>query len=63
MFRPPGHPQVTKVYNEKKIYSIRTLVVLHILSFQRDPFVLRLSILKLILYSTLYLSNILLDSI
>ena len=31
-----GHPQVTKIYNEEKIYSIRTLVVVHILSFQRD---------------------------
>jgi len=43
-----GHPQVRKIYNEEKIYSIRTLVV-HILSFQRD-LVLRLSILKLIIY-------------
>ena len=40
------------VYNEEKIYSIRTLVVVHILSFQRDLVVLQLSILKLIIYST-----------
>jgi len=45
-----GHPQVTKIY-EEKIYSIRILVVVHILSVQRD-LVLRLSILKLIIYST-----------
>ena len=44
-----GHLQVTKIYNEDKIYSIRTLVVVHILSFQRDLIVLRLSILKLII--------------
>ena len=31
-----GHPQVTKIYNEENIYSIRTLVVVPILSFQRD---------------------------
>jgi len=29
-----GQPQVTKIYNEEKIYSTRTLVVVHILSFQ-----------------------------
>ena len=28
-----GHPQVTKLYNEEKIYSIRTLIVVQILSF------------------------------
>jgi len=46
-----GHRQVTKIY-EEKIYSIRTLVVVHIPSFQRDLVVLRLSMLKLIIYST-----------
>jgi len=35
-----GHPQVTKMYNEEKIYSIRTLAVVHILSFQKDLVVL-----------------------
>ena len=40
-----------KYINEEKIYSIRTLVVVLILSFQRD-LVLQLSILKLIIYST-----------
>ena len=31
-----GHPQVTKIYNEEKLYSVRPLVVVHILNFQRD---------------------------
>ena len=44
-----GHPQIRKIYNEEKIYSIRTLVVVHILRFQRDLIVLWLSILKLII--------------
>jgi len=39
------------MYNEEKLYSIRTLVAVH-LSFQRDLVVLPLSILKLIIYST-----------
>jgi len=43
-----GHPQVTKIYNQEKIYSIRSLLVVHILSFQRDLIVMRLSILKLL---------------
>ena len=47
-----GHTEVTKIYNEEKIYSIRTSVVVHIMSFQRDLVVLRLSILKLIIYKT-----------
>jgi len=51
-----GHPQFTKIYNDEKIYSIRTVFV-HILSFQRDLVVLRLSILKLIIYSTGLVSN------
>jgi hypothetical protein len=47
-----GYLQVTKTYNKEKIYSIRTLVVVPIQSFQRDLVVLRLSILKLIIYSS-----------
>ena len=31
-----GHLQVIKMYNEEKIYSIRTLVVVPFLSFHRD---------------------------
>ena len=46
-----GHPQITEIY-EEKIYGKRALVVVHILSFQRDLVVLRLSVLKLIIYST-----------
>jgi len=47
MFRPLwAILQVTKIYNDEKLYIIRTLVV-HILGFQRDLVVLRLSILKL----------------
>ena len=40
------------MYIEETIYSIRTLVVVHILSFQRDLVFLWLSILELIIYST-----------
>ena len=47
-----GRLQVTKIFNEEKMYSIRTLVVGPILSFQQDLVVLRLSILKLIIYSS-----------
>jgi len=30
-----GHPQVTKIYNEEKLYSVRSLVVVHVLNFQQ----------------------------
>jgi len=40
------------MYNEGKMYSISTLVVVQVLSFQRYLVFLRLSILKLIIYST-----------
>jgi hypothetical protein len=46
-----GHLHVTKIY-EEKIYRIRTLVGVPILRFQRDLVVWRLSILKLIIYSS-----------
>ena len=36
-----GHPQVTKMYNEEKLYSVRSLVAVHILNFQRDLVVMR----------------------
>ena len=36
-----GHPQVTKMYNEEKLYSVRLLVVVYILNFQRDLVVKR----------------------
>jgi len=35
------HPQVTKMYNGEKLYSGRSLTVVHVLNFQRDLFVLR----------------------
>ena len=47
-----GHPQVTKIYNEEKLDSIRTLVVVHILNFQRDLFVMRFIYIELIICST-----------
>jgi len=31
----------TKMYNEEKLYSVRSLVVIQILNFQRDLFVMR----------------------
>jgi len=33
-FGTVGHLQVTKMYNEEKLYSVRSLVVVHILNFQ-----------------------------
>ena len=50
------HHQVTKIY-EEKIYSIRTLVVVYILRFQRDLVVLWLSILILIIQGEYKLSE------
>ena len=36
-----GHPPVTKIYIEEKLYSVRSLVAVHILNFQRDLVVMR----------------------
>ena len=47
-----GHPQVTKIYNEEKVYSIRSLVVVHILNFKRDIDVMRFICIELIICST-----------
>ena len=47
-----GHPQVTKMYKEKKLYSVRSLVVVHILNFQRDLVVMRFIHIELIICST-----------
>ena len=48
-----GHPQVRRIYSEEKLYSVRTLVVVYILNFQRDLFVLRFIYIELIIiYST-----------
>jgi len=46
-----GHPQVTKIYSEEKLYSVRTLVVVHILNFQQD-FIMRFIRIELIICST-----------
>ena len=47
-----GHPQVTKTYNEEKLYSVRSLVAVHILNFQRDLVVMRFIRIELIMCST-----------
>jgi len=47
-----GHPQVTKIYNEEKIYSLRSLVVVHIVNFQRDFVVIRFIRVERIICST-----------
>jgi hypothetical protein len=47
-----GHPQVTKMYNEGKQYSVRTLVAVHIVKFQRDLVVMRFIHIELIICST-----------
>ena len=47
-----GHPQVTKIYKEEKLYSVRSLVTVHIVSFQRDLFVMRFIHIELIICST-----------
>jgi len=43
-----GHPQVTKMCNEEKLYSVRSLVVVHIVKFQRDLVVMRFIRIELI---------------
>ena len=47
-----GHPQVTKIYNGEKLYSVWSLVVVHILNFQRDLFVMRFIRIELIICSS-----------
>jgi len=47
-----GHPQITKMYNEEKLYSVRSLVVVYILNFQRDLVVIRFIRIELIIFST-----------
>ena len=47
-----GHLQVTKIYNEEKIYSARSLVAVHIVNFQRDLVVMRFIRIELISFST-----------
>ena len=45
------HPQVTKMCNEEKLYSVRTLVVVHFLNFQWG-LVTRFIYIELIICST-----------
>ena len=40
------------MYNEEKIYSVRSLVAVHILNFQRDLVVMRFIRIELIVCST-----------
>ena len=47
-----GHPQVTEMYNEEKLYIVRSLVAVHIVNFQRDLVVVRFICLELIICST-----------
>ena len=47
-----SHPQVTKIYNEEKLYSVRSLVVVHILNFQQDLAVMRFIRIELIICLT-----------
>ena len=47
-----GHPQVTKMYNEEKLCSVRSLVVVHIVNIQRDLVVMWFIRMELITCST-----------
>jgi len=42
------HPEVIKIYDEEKLYSVRSLVVVHIVNFQRDLFIIRFIRIELI---------------
>ena len=42
------HPEVIKIYDEEKLYSVRSLVVVHIVNFQRDRFIIRFIRIELI---------------
>jgi len=47
-----GHPQVTEMYSEEELYSVRSLVAVHILNFQRDLYVVWFIHIELIICST-----------
>jgi len=53
-----GHPQVTKMYNEEKLYILRSLVVVHILNFQLDLIVMRFIRIELILCLTIKVNRV-----
>jgi len=40
------------MYNEENLYSVRSLVVVHVLNFERDPVVMRFIRIELITCST-----------
>ena len=46
-----GHPQITKMY-EEKLYSVRSYVVVHVLNFQPDLAVMLFIRIELIMCST-----------
>ena len=46
------HPQVAKIYNEEKLYSVRSLVAVHIVNVQRDLVVMLFIHIELITCST-----------
>ena len=53
MFRPLwAILRSQKMYNEGKLYSVRSLVVVHILNFQRDLIFMRFIRIELIICST-----------
>ena len=47
-----GHPQVTKMHIEEKLYSLRSLVAVHIVNFQLDLVVMLFIRIELIICST-----------
>ena len=51
-----GHLRVTKMYNEEKLYSVISLVAVHIVNLQRDLDAMRFIRIELITCSTLSLS-------
>jgi len=46
-----GHPQITKMY-EEKLYSVRSYIVVHVLNFQPDLAVMRFIRIEPIICST-----------
>jgi len=47
-----GHPCVTKMYNEEKLHSVSSLVVVQIVNCQRDLVVMRFIRIELIIRSS-----------
>ena len=53
-----GHPQVTKMYDEEKLYIVRSLVVVQILNFQRDLVVMLFIRIELITRSIIKVDRV-----